>query len=234
MFICISENHLITREFVVFFSQVNKLCAHPYLEIYQGYKIHFMAPLAKQDEFYVPETSREEGEAAEEEQEPLDVQPSTSGMKLRQTEHVEKTVQVGEAEKVESPGHKTKDTSFKTTVTDSSGKRSRSEELSAAKGTPSDTVQDSGISSTASASFASDTSMSPSPKSGSPASPATSASSASATMSETSVLTTTDASSCVSTEVSQTGGTLSGFSSESSEGSAESFEVVKKEDAQQS
>ncbi|XP_013383874.1 testis-expressed protein 264-like [Lingula anatina] len=32
-----------------------RLCAHPFVEIYDGFTIHFMAPLAKQDEFYVPE-----------------------------------------------------------------------------------------------------------------------------------------------------------------------------------
>lgn len=32
-----------------------KLCAHPYVEIYKGDKIIFMCPLAKQDDFYVPE-----------------------------------------------------------------------------------------------------------------------------------------------------------------------------------
>ncbi|XP_001507644.1 testis-expressed protein 264 [Ornithorhynchus anatinus] len=33
-----------------------KLCAHPRLEIYQGDKIYFVCPLARQDDFYVPET----------------------------------------------------------------------------------------------------------------------------------------------------------------------------------
>ncbi|XP_054639584.1 testis-expressed protein 264 [Dunckerocampus dactyliophorus] len=32
-----------------------KLCAHPFLEIYKGGLIHFMAPLARQGDFYVPE-----------------------------------------------------------------------------------------------------------------------------------------------------------------------------------
>ncbi|CAG5123483.1 unnamed protein product [Candidula unifasciata] len=33
----------------------HKLCAHPFIEIYDGKTIHFVAPLSKQDEFYVPE-----------------------------------------------------------------------------------------------------------------------------------------------------------------------------------
>uniref|UniRef100_A0A8C1W327 Testis expressed 264, ER-phagy receptor n=1 Tax=Cyprinus carpio TaxID=7962 RepID=A0A8C1W327_CYPCA len=32
-----------------------KLCAHPFLEIYQGGMIHYMSPLARQGDFYVPE-----------------------------------------------------------------------------------------------------------------------------------------------------------------------------------
>ncbi|XP_050412690.1 testis-expressed protein 264 homolog [Patella vulgata] len=38
--------------------QDNKLCAHPFLEVYDGKTIHFMAPLAKQDEFYLPEMKK--------------------------------------------------------------------------------------------------------------------------------------------------------------------------------
>ncbi|XP_060073430.1 testis-expressed protein 264 homolog [Ylistrum balloti] len=37
------------------------LCAHPMLEIYDADKIHFMAPLAKQSEFYVEEAEEESG-----------------------------------------------------------------------------------------------------------------------------------------------------------------------------
>ncbi|XP_017565919.1 testis-expressed protein 264 [Pygocentrus nattereri] len=32
-----------------------KLCAHPFLEIYRGQLIHYMSPLARQGDFYVPE-----------------------------------------------------------------------------------------------------------------------------------------------------------------------------------
>ncbi|RUS72922.1 hypothetical protein EGW08_019318 [Elysia chlorotica] len=37
----------------------HKLCAHPCMEYYDGKYIHFFAPLSKQDEFYVPECTRE-------------------------------------------------------------------------------------------------------------------------------------------------------------------------------
>ncbi|XP_071807439.1 testis-expressed protein 264-like [Asterias amurensis] len=34
----------------------NDLCAYPFIELYDGGSIHFMAPLSKQKDFYVPET----------------------------------------------------------------------------------------------------------------------------------------------------------------------------------
>ncbi|XP_025066208.1 testis-expressed protein 264-like [Alligator sinensis] len=37
------------------FSQERKLCAYPRLEIYKGDQIHFLCPLARQWDFYVPE-----------------------------------------------------------------------------------------------------------------------------------------------------------------------------------
>lgn len=37
----------------------HKLCAHPFMEYYDGKNIHFFAPLSKQDEFYVPECTNE-------------------------------------------------------------------------------------------------------------------------------------------------------------------------------
>lgn len=40
--------------------QEKRLCAHPFLEIYRDGQIHFMAPLARQDHFYVPEVRRVE------------------------------------------------------------------------------------------------------------------------------------------------------------------------------
>ncbi|XP_049327733.1 testis-expressed protein 264 homolog [Astyanax mexicanus] len=48
-----------------------KLCAHPFLEIYRGQLIHYMSPLAKQGDFYVPEVRKapkraQEGEESEE------------------------------------------------------------------------------------------------------------------------------------------------------------------------
>jgi len=42
----------------------HKLCGHPFLEIFHNEEINFMVPLAKQDEFYVPET---EGKKSKEE-----------------------------------------------------------------------------------------------------------------------------------------------------------------------
>ena len=36
--------------------QANDLCAYPFIELYDGGSIHFMAPLSKQKDFYVPET----------------------------------------------------------------------------------------------------------------------------------------------------------------------------------
>lgn len=39
----------------------HRLCAHPMLEIYDTDKIHFMAPLAKQSEFYVEEAEEDSG-----------------------------------------------------------------------------------------------------------------------------------------------------------------------------
>lgn len=40
--------------------QEKRLCAHPFLEIYRDGQIHFMAPLTRQDDFYVPEVRRVE------------------------------------------------------------------------------------------------------------------------------------------------------------------------------
>ncbi|XP_074529309.1 testis-expressed protein 264 [Halichoeres trimaculatus] len=44
-----------------------RLCAHPFLEIYREGLIHFMAPLARQGDFYVPEVCRVEQRQSEEE-----------------------------------------------------------------------------------------------------------------------------------------------------------------------
>ncbi|XP_059142790.1 testis-expressed protein 264-like [Physella acuta] len=38
-----------------------KLCAYPFIEYYDGKVIHFMAPLSKQEEFFVPECEQEAG-----------------------------------------------------------------------------------------------------------------------------------------------------------------------------
>ncbi|XP_067243999.1 testis-expressed protein 264 homolog [Chanodichthys erythropterus] len=38
-----------------YYIKERKLCAHPFLEIYRGGMIHYMTPLARQGDFYVPE-----------------------------------------------------------------------------------------------------------------------------------------------------------------------------------
>ncbi|KAK7127548.1 hypothetical protein R3I93_020202 [Phoxinus phoxinus] len=38
-----------------YYIKERKLCAHPFLEIYRGGMIHYMSPLARQGDFYVPE-----------------------------------------------------------------------------------------------------------------------------------------------------------------------------------
>lgn len=47
--------------------QERRLCAHPFLEIYREGRIHFMGPLARQGDFYVPEVRRAERRLSEEE-----------------------------------------------------------------------------------------------------------------------------------------------------------------------
>ncbi|XP_061543470.1 testis-expressed protein 264 [Phycodurus eques] len=54
-----------------------KLCAHPFLEIYSEDLIHFMAPLARQGDFYVPEVRVAERSLSE--QEELDSDSEISG-----------------------------------------------------------------------------------------------------------------------------------------------------------
>ncbi|XP_018542232.1 testis-expressed protein 264 [Lates calcarifer] len=44
-----------------------RLCAHPFLEIYREGQIQFMAPLARQDDFYVPEVRQVERRLSEQE-----------------------------------------------------------------------------------------------------------------------------------------------------------------------
>ncbi|XP_035517917.1 testis-expressed protein 264 [Morone saxatilis] len=48
--------------------QERRLCAHPFLEIYKEGKIQFMAPLARQGDFYVPEVRRVKRRLSEEEE----------------------------------------------------------------------------------------------------------------------------------------------------------------------
>ncbi|XP_069546819.1 testis-expressed protein 264 homolog [Brachyistius frenatus] len=45
-----------------------RLCAHPFLEIYREGQIHFMVPLARQGDFYVPEVRQVEKRPLEEEE----------------------------------------------------------------------------------------------------------------------------------------------------------------------
>ncbi|XP_034440672.1 testis-expressed protein 264 [Hippoglossus hippoglossus] len=45
-----------------------RLCAHPFLEIYRGDQIQFMAPLARQGDFYVPEARQVERRLSEQEE----------------------------------------------------------------------------------------------------------------------------------------------------------------------
>ncbi|XP_061641063.1 testis-expressed protein 264 isoform X1 [Phyllopteryx taeniolatus] len=54
-----------------------KLCAHPFLEIYSEDLIHFMAPLARQGDFYVPEVRVAERSLSE--QEEMDSDSEISG-----------------------------------------------------------------------------------------------------------------------------------------------------------
>lgn len=42
------------------FIEEKKLCAHPFLEIYDGQNIQFMVPLSKQQDFYVPEATSDQ------------------------------------------------------------------------------------------------------------------------------------------------------------------------------
>ena len=48
--------------------QERRLCAHPFLEIYRGDQIQFMAPLARQGDFYVPEARPVERRLSEQEE----------------------------------------------------------------------------------------------------------------------------------------------------------------------
>ncbi|XP_047438759.1 testis-expressed protein 264 homolog [Mugil cephalus] len=45
-----------------------RLCAHPFLEVYRGGHIHFMVPLARQGDFYVPEVRQIERRLSEQEE----------------------------------------------------------------------------------------------------------------------------------------------------------------------
>ena len=49
-------------------SQERRLCAHPFLQIYRDGQIQFMAPLARQGDFYVPEVRQVERRLSEQEE----------------------------------------------------------------------------------------------------------------------------------------------------------------------
>ncbi|KAI1890916.1 hypothetical protein AGOR_G00158520 [Albula goreensis] len=59
----------------VFFNYIKerKLCAHPFLEIYKGDLIHYMSPLSRQIDFYVPEASEKEKKEESEEDRQTDI-----------------------------------------------------------------------------------------------------------------------------------------------------------------
>uniref|UniRef100_A0AAQ6IK41 Testis expressed 264, ER-phagy receptor n=1 Tax=Anabas testudineus TaxID=64144 RepID=A0AAQ6IK41_ANATE len=53
-----------------------RLCAHPFIEIYRESQIHFMAPLARQGDFYVPEVRQVERRISEQEESHSDTEVS--------------------------------------------------------------------------------------------------------------------------------------------------------------
>lgn len=65
----------------------HKLCAHPYMEVYDGGSIYFMAPLARQNEFYVPEVQEEEERADEGDDEDDDSSVDDSVSASRETSY---------------------------------------------------------------------------------------------------------------------------------------------------
>ncbi|XP_061114377.1 testis-expressed protein 264 homolog [Conger conger] len=64
-----------------------KLCAHPFIEIYQGSTIHFMGPLARQSDFYIPEL-QEDSEDSEEEDRRTDVTGAGSNSETSSMSHM--------------------------------------------------------------------------------------------------------------------------------------------------
>ncbi|KAJ8265381.1 hypothetical protein COCON_G00144800 [Conger conger] len=67
--------------------QERKLCAHPFIEIYQGSTIHFMGPLARQSDFYIPEL-QEDSEDSEEEDRRTDVTGAGSNSETSSMSHM--------------------------------------------------------------------------------------------------------------------------------------------------
>ncbi|XP_041081051.1 testis-expressed protein 264-like [Polyodon spathula] len=56
-----------------------KLCAHPFLELYQGNLIYYICPLARQGDFYVPEMRETERRHKEKEEDSEDRQTDITG-----------------------------------------------------------------------------------------------------------------------------------------------------------
>lgn len=74
-------NHVFAFFFLIQFKNIlqeKRLCAHPFLEIYREGQIQFMAPLARQGDFYVPEARKVERRLSE--QDELHSDTDVSGM----------------------------------------------------------------------------------------------------------------------------------------------------------
>lgn len=74
--------HIYIEQNLGFFFKERKLCAHPYLEVYDGENMYFIAPLARQNEFYVPEVQEAEDRAEDgDDEDDSSVDESVSGKK---------------------------------------------------------------------------------------------------------------------------------------------------------
>ncbi len=80
--------------------QERRLCAHPFLEIYREGQIQFMAPLARQGDFYVPEVRQRERRLSEEED--LHSDTDISGMCTSCYKHIYFIVLAGKPSVTES------------------------------------------------------------------------------------------------------------------------------------
>ncbi|KAJ8409352.1 hypothetical protein AAFF_G00235500 [Aldrovandia affinis] len=64
-----------------------KLCAHPFLEIYKGELIHYIVPLARQSDFYVPEAAEKEKKDEPEEDRQTDITGADSNSESSSVSH---------------------------------------------------------------------------------------------------------------------------------------------------